>query len=35
MLNIANGRENDGDLFALDMGTGLPYRCHIFDSFPP
>jgi 18S rRNA (guanine1575-N7)-methyltransferase len=32
MLAIANERENEGDLFALDMGTGLPYRPGTLDG---
>lgn len=32
MLEIANQRDNDGDLFALDMGTGLPYRPGTLDG---
>jgi 18S rRNA (guanine1575-N7)-methyltransferase len=32
MLAIANDRENEGDLFALDMGSGLPYRPGTLDG---
>ena len=26
MLNIAEERDNEGDVFALDMGVGMPFR---------
>ena len=27
MLQIASERDNEGDMFALDIGEGLPFRC--------
>ena len=32
MLAIANQRENEGDLIALDMGSGLPFRPGTLDG---